>query len=568
MVIDETNELASLRRSATNWTNLRSTVIALAALANLAFLYWAFRRVRHAVAAREAAAAQLRTQKELLEVTLASIGDAVIVSDVHARITFMNHEAQRLTGWSQAEAANLDTSRVFNIINEETRDPVPNPIERVLREGMVVGLPPHTVLICKEKQEIPIDDSGAPIRQIGGPLQGAVLVFRDFSAHRLAEKNLIESKKQLEVAHQSKDRFLAMLSHELRTPLTPVLTTLSAWEAADLPDEIMPEVRMLRRNIELEARLIDDLLDINRIITGKLALSREPADVHNLLDSVARMYQSEIHAKRISLNIKLDAKSFHVSGDPARLQQVFWNILKNAVKFTPEGKSIEITTKNTDNQIILLFRDTGIGMSSQTLEQIFIPFQQGPQDQVRTFGGLGLGMAIAKALLDAQNGQITAASDGPDLGSTFTISLPCIAAPSSQPASIASSDGPPKRALKILLVEDHSDTAEAISRLLRGKGHRVQSANSLASALALVRSDSFDVMLSDIGLPDGTGIDLIREVRTLSSMPAVALSGFGMEDDVSRCVEAGFSAHLTKPINFQRLELTLQRTVTAEAHSS
>lgn len=559
-ISNETVELALLRRSAARWSNYRTLVIALAALANLAFLYWAYRRVRREIAARQKAADETARQKDLLNVTLASIGDAVIVTDIDARITFMNQEAQRLTGWSADEAKTASLAQVFNIVNEETRQTVANPIEKVLREGVVTGLPNHTILIRKDGSEVPIDDSGAPVREPGGPARGAVLVFRDFSAHRQGEQELLESKAQLEEANQSKDRFLAMLSHELRTPLMPVLTTLSAWESADLPPHLFPEIQMLRRNVELEAKLIDDLLDLNRIITGKLALHREPTDVHGLLHDVAGMYQSEIHSKRVSLSMRLQAERSYVSADPARLQQVFWNILKNAVKFTPEGGRIEITSYTMDDRLVLNFKDNGIGMTPQTLDKIFIPFQQGTETINRSFGGLGLGMAIAKALVDAQGGSITAASDGLGDGSTFTISLPLVEMPAAHQAASHDGDSAPHRPLNILLVEDHLDTAEALSRLLRGKGHHVHTAGSMAAALDLASQEAFDIVLSDIGLPDGTGIDLLRALRRHSQIPAVALTGYGMEEDINRCTEAGFAAHLTKPVNFQRLELTLQRT--------
>jgi PAS domain S-box-containing protein len=559
-VSNETIDLAMLHQSSARWSNYRTLVIALAALLNLAFLYWAYRKVRREIAARQAAADETARQKDLLNVTLGSIGDAVIVTDPQARITFMNQEAQRLTGWSAADAMAASLAQVFNIVNEETRQAVANPIEKVLREGVVAGLPNHTVLIRRDGTQIPIDDSGAPVRETGGPIRGAVLVFRDFSAHRQAEQNLLASKSQLEEANQSKDRFLAMLSHELRTPLMPVLTTLSAWESADLPPHLFPEIQMLRRNVELEAKLIDDLLDLNRIITGKLALHQEPADVHGLLHDVAGMYQSEIHSKRVSLSMRLEAGRTYVSADPGRLQQVFWNILKNAVKFTPEGGHIEITSDTLDNHLVLSFKDDDIGMTCQALGKIFVPFQQGTETIHRSYGGLGLGMAIAKALVDAQGGSISAASDGPGCGSTFTLSLPLVEMPARDHAASHDGEGAPYRSLNILLVEDHQDTADALARLLRGKGHRVQIAGSVAAALRLASEEPFDIVLSDIGLPDGTGIDLIRALRLHRTIPAIALTGYGMEDDVQRCSEAGFAAHLTKPVNFQRLETTLQRT--------
>jgi PAS domain S-box-containing protein len=555
-------QLADLRHAADRWTMYRSIIFVLCAAANLAFIAWTFGRVRREIAGRTEAAAEAARQSDLLAVTLASIGDAVIVTDTAARINFMNQEAQRLTGWDLADARGVDLARVFRIINEDTRQTVESPVEKVLRIGGIVGLANHTLLITKDGREIPIDDSGAPIRAPGGPIRGVVLVFRDFSEHKAAETKLRDSKAELELANQAKDRFMATLSHELRTPLMPVLTMLSAWEAGNgLSPAQRGDIQMMRRNVELEARLIDDLLDLTRITKGKLIFNPEAVDVNALVTGVTEMYQSEVHTKRLALSMRLDAQRNYVSADPARLHQVFWNILKNAVKFTPEGGRIEIATANREaDGITVEFKDSGIGMSPRTLENLFVPFQQGAESITENYGGLGLGMAIAKALVDAQGGTIAAASEGMGRGSCFKVSLPSIETPATIQAPASSRDGAARRELKILLVEDHEDTADVISRLLRGKGHRVQSANSVASALHLARTEAFDIMLSDIGLPDGTGIDLIQQLRQHTKLPAVALTGFGMEEDVARCVEAGFAAHLTKPVNFQRLELMLQQT--------
>ena len=531
-------------------------------LLNLAFLAWAYRRIKREIKQREIAAAQLLEQKELLAVTLASIGDGVIVTDARGSIIFLNEVAEKLTGWLSTEAAGQACEKVFHIINESSRALVESPVEKVLRTGVVVGLANHTLLIRKDNSEIPIDDSGAPVRDKNGNVRGVVLIFRDFSEHKKFELELIHAKEAAEEANIAKDNFLATLSHELRTPLSPVLTTLTAWEAsADLPPSLLADVQMMRRNIDLEARLIDDLLDLTRIVRGKLSLNPETADVHELIRSVGRIYQSEIQSKRLDTVFKLDAPLHHVFADPARLQQVFWNILKNATKFTPEGGRIEIITENTaSRRARITFTDNGIGMNADLLSKLFLPFEQGAGETVRRYGGLGLGMAISKALMEAQGGSITADSAGPGLGSTFALELPAMAAPVRQekptthPAASDSTTG-----LSILLVEDHADTARVMSRLLRASGHRVHVAATVASAIESAAANSIDLIVSDIGLPDGTGIDVIQTVRKTSSVPAIALTGFGMDDDVAKCRDAGFNDHLTKPVNLQRLELAIRQ---------
>ena len=294
----------------------------------------------------------------------------------------------------------------------------------------------------------------------------------------------------------------------------------------------------------------------------------EVVDVHELLRSVSGIYRSEIHAKRVKLAMSLNAQHHHASADPGRLQQVFWNILKNATKFTASGGQIDISTADDpDGAIRIVFRDSGIGMSQQMLQRLFQPFEQGAEDTVRRAGGLGLGMAISKALIDVQNGSIAAASEGTDKGSTFTVTVPSVPPPEHATDSNGDRERksrPQTRTLNILLVEDHADTARVMSRLLRRLGHTVEMSDSVAGALQLAQSGEFDVLLSDIGLPDGTGLELIRQIRQTNDMPAIALTGFGMDDDITKCKEAGFTAHLTKPVNFQRLEMVIQQVAMAK----
>jgi PAS domain S-box-containing protein len=538
---------------------------ALTTILNLGFLYWAFGRVRAEMRDRESAAQNLLEQKVLLGVTLSSIGDAVIVADTQGRITFLNKVAEELTGWKRAEAVGQPCTAVFNIISETTRKPVPNPVEKVLRTGVVVGLANHTLLIRRDGSEIPIDDSGAPIRGADQKLHGAVLVFRDFTEHKEVERKLKKAKDEAETANAAKDNFLATLSHELRTPLTPVLTTLTAWETdGELPEALHPTVQLLRRNVELEARLIDDLLDLTRIVKGKLQLNLEVVDVHQLIGHVAEMYQSEIRGRRLKVSMTLGADEHYVNADSARLQQVMWNIIKNATKFTPEGGSIAVSTTNDEmGRLRIAVNDNGIGMDSEMLKRVFRPFEQGDHQVVKRSGGLGLGLAISKALVEAQAGEIGAASDGIGQGSSFVVTLPAVPKPQNtgDGSKTPSTTQPDQRRYTILLVEDHADTGRVMSRLLQSRGHQVILAESVATALAAAATQNFDLLLSDIGLGDGTGIDLIRQLRQDrgADIPSIALTGFGMEEDVTKCREAGFSDHLTKPISFQKLEAAISR---------
>ncbi|HEY1686622.1 MAG TPA: ATP-binding protein [Tepidisphaeraceae bacterium] len=393
----------------------------------------------------------------------------------------------------------------------------------------------------------------------------AIIVSRHDEAcvRQQATASLAHAKEEAEAANIAKDNFLATLSHELRTPLTPVLATLSSWEARrSFPAELSEDLEMVRRNVDLEARLIDDLLDLTRIAKGKITLNLEVLDAQKVLDSVVEMYRSEINAKRITLSLRRQATHRFVQGDPGRLQQIFWNILKNAVKFTAEGGNIDIATRDDSNgHVQITITDTGVGMNQDILRRVFEPFEQ---ETAGRYGGLGLGLAITKALVEVQHGTIEARSDGPGKGASFIITLPCVNRPGATKLlspPVQSARHFTKGAYRILLVEDHVDTARVLARLLAVNGHNVTTTHYIAEALSAIRGNDFDLLLSDIGLPDGTGIDLIRQVRQDlgKKTPAVALTGFGMEEDIKRTMQAGFNDHLTKPVNFARLEQTIQR---------
>lgn len=413
----------------------------------------------------------------------------------------------------------------------------------------------------------------APVRDANGGIGKWFASCTDIQSQREA----IEERERLLAAEQSarqtaeeanraKDRFLAMLSHELRTPLSPVLAGTRVLEVMPgLPDAAQASVKMIRRNIELEARLIDDLLDLTRVANGKLRLSLEPVDVHEVIDSVLELFRSEIQVKQQDVHTAKGAKNHYVLADRARLQQMLWNLVRNAAKFTPDGGHIFVRTRDARMQIEISIEDTGIGIAPDQIGKLFNAFEQGSQRMTQQFGGLGLGLAITKALTDAHGGTVTAQSPGPHCGATFTISLPTVGAPAVEAADVPTVAAGADERLAILLVEDHADTAEVMAQLIRGLGHDVTVASSVADAIAATQGSPFDLVVSDIGLPDGTGIDFICTFRQRSQVPAVALTGFGTDDDVRRCLAAGFTSHLTKPVNFIQLEELIQRTAAGKA---
>jgi PAS domain S-box-containing protein len=374
------------------------------------------------------------------------------------------------------------------------------------------------------------------------------------------------ARQAAEEANRAKDRFLAMLSHELRTPLTPVLAGTRVLELmAELPEAARASIRMIRRNIELEARLIDDLLDLTRVANGKLRLSLETVDVQDVIDGVLELFRSEIQVKQQDVHVEKRAANHYVLADRARLQQMLWNLIRNAAKFTPDGGHIYVRTRDARMHLEISIEDTGIGIAPEQISKLFNAFEQGSQNMTQQFGGLGLGLAITRALTDAHGGTVSAASPGPHCGATFTITLPTVAAPADAPAESAPAARRAEERLAILLVEDHEDTAEVMAQLIRGLGHDVTVVGRVADALAATRTTAFDLVVSDVGLPDGTGLDFIGAFRERSEAPAVALSGFGTDDDVRRCLAAGFTSHLTKPVDFTELEQTIERAATAKA---
>jgi signal transduction histidine kinase/ActR/RegA family two-component response regulator len=370
-------------------------------------------------------------------------------------------------------------------------------------------------------------------------------------------------------ANAAKDQFLALLSHELRNPLSPVIAMVGELEAS-APDS--PEVRraleVIRRNVELEARLIDDLLDVTRISKGKLQLSLETASVHEILQRSYEICREDIAAKDLKIEFRLRAEYAYVEGDPARLQQVFWNLIKNSVKFTPEKGRIVIETLNpSPDRVEIRTTDTGIGIEADKMERIFNAFEQGQSSITRRFGGLGLGLAISKAMVGAHGGTIRAESRGKNRGATFIVTLATVAAPAAVagvaepkgPIAADSKRGQVKRAgPRVLVVDDHIDTCTGMKMMLERRGYRVTVAHTADQAAEKVRHAEFDLVISDIGLPDRSGYELMHELSTTKGLRGIALSGFGMENDVSRARAAGFSEHLTKPINFDRLEEAIQ----------
>ena len=384
--------------------------------------------------------------------------------------------------------------------------------------------------------------------------QRAALAIDNASLYKAAQKARAEAER----ANLAKDSFLAMLSHELRTPLTPVLTSVLALEQEeDLSSDVRASLQMIRRNVELEARLIDDLLDLTRISKGKVQLSLEEVDAHLLLRNALEICQADIDQKNLTLETDLAAEKVCLEADPARLQQIFWNLIKNAVKFTPEGGRLEIRTSNDDGQLRVEVSDSGMGIDADLLPKIFNAFEQGERTRL---GGLGLGLAISKALVETHNGTLTAESPGRNQGATFTATFPVMQNHAAASAASVPALPAARKSMRVLLVEDHEDTNRSLTSLLRRRGYDVQAARTVQSALQLADHERFDVLVSDIGLPDGSGIELMKAINSKNPIFGIALTGFGMEEDVRRSHDVGFRHHLIKPVDLDRLDSLLQQS--------
>ena len=391
-----------------------------------------------------------------------------------------------------------------------------------------------------------------------GWIYTAVVDLRERQRAETERRELAVKAEAARVASQAKDEFLATLSHELRTPLTPVTVAVSALERA-CADAGIPNRELfatLHRNLGHEVRLIDDLLDVTRLAHGKLSMESQLVDLHAIVHEAAEQVRAIADGKGVRLGVELRAARHHVRGDADRLRQVFANLLRNGIKFTPpRGRLVTVASQTHGNRVTVEVRDAGMGIAPQDHARIFDRFAQGSTTGSRD--GLGLGLAIARDIVQAHGGEIGVDSAGQGLGAAFHVRLACVAAkrvavttqPRSAPVVPAAASGTSKR---ILFVEDHSDTASVMAMVLQQAGHRVTLAESVTAALAHAQ-DPIDVVISDIGLPDGSGLDLMRQLRAQRPLPGIALSGYGTDEDIDRSREAGFQQHFVKPVDLLEL---------------
>ncbi len=517
------------------------------------------------------------------ETVVRGMDDAVAVLDGRARIVELNPAAERFLGLPRAHALGEPAARALAQwpALADRIDPIQGPIE------MTIDLPSATdgegpVMTCEIRVSPLV---GHPA--VGG---GWLLVVHDITTRRRSEadhaRSILEqaARAEAEAANREKDRFLATLSHELRTPLSPILATVAALlDRPETPEAIRPALEMIRRNVNLEVRLIDDLLDLTRVRGGKLHLKLELVDAHELIHRVAEICRDDLNQARLALVLELTARRHDIHADPIRLQQVFWNLVKNAIKFTPAGGIITIRThtggpatalngQHMPGRLVIEVIDTGIGIEPAALPRIFEMFDQGSAEATRRSGGLGLGLTISRSIVERHGGCLSAASDGPGHGSTFTVELPTASAPPRGGVPmiepIEETGKPSQHALRILLVDDNADTRLALSELLTRRGHHVQVADGVVSAAHLAAANPFDLLISDIELADGTGLQLLRSIRSDRPIAAIALSGLGSSDDLEMSRSAGFAMHLMKPIDLPALEAAIDRLAQTQPNAA
>jgi PAS domain S-box-containing protein len=535
-------------------TALASTVVGLGL--GLVLTTMVITLVARNLAARQRAADVLHAERERFRTTLTSIGDAVVVTDAQGRITLLNPVAQALTGWS-AEALGQPLEAVFRIVNETTRKTVENPVSQVIRLGAIVGLANHTVLIAKDGTELAIDDSGAPIRDAHGRIVGVVLVFRDITQRRGTER-------ALEDADRRKDEFLAMLAHELRNPLAPIRNaahTLALLGTGD--DRVRWVSGVIERQVGLMTRLVDDLLDVSRITSGKITLQRTTVSVREVLAQAVETARPLAESRGQALEVDVPEDAGWVDGDPARLAQAVGNLLDNAIKYTDDGGRIGLRARVEADEVVIVVEDSGVGVDPELLPHVFDLFIQADRSLERKQGGLGLGLTLVRRLVEMHGGRVEAASAGPGLGSAFTIRLPCLTAEVVEPAAPAEpaeAARPPGPARRILVVDDHQDSTDSLALFLRLRGHEVRTAHDGPTALDEIERYRPEVVFLDLGLPGMSGYDVARRVRMrtdLGPLQLVAVTGYGTDGDRQKTRDAGFDVHLAKPVDPRAVDALL-----------
>ncbi len=506
----------------------------------------------------------LREMQTRLAAIVESSEDAIVSKDLNGVITSWNAGAEKIFGYSAAEAIGRP---ITILIPEDRRDEEPRILERIRRSERVAHY--ETIRRRKDGTLIHISLSVSPVRDGMGRIVGASKIARDITEWKRAMREVELARDRAFAASRARDDFLAALSHELRTPLNPVLLLASNATGDDsLPEQVRADFAAICRQIELEAKLIDDLLDLTRVMRGQLTLQRRPLDLNRLVSEAIAPLRADVDAKRLALTCELAPNTKCVNGDDSRLRQALWSILRNAIQYTPAGGHISVTVSDLPgDRVAIDVADSGVGMDGRELMRVFDAFARSEhptEGERHRFGGLGFSLAVARQLVHLHGGTLRAASEGPGKGTIFTIELPLCDWREVRTLSTEKSinDSGESRG-RVLLVEDHAATRAVLAGLLARRKFEVTTAGSLEEARQMVSQQTFDLLLSDIGLPDGKGHELMRELR--ETVKGIAITGYGAEKDIAQSRAAGFAVHLTKPVAATALDQALATVLGEEA---
>ena len=447
----------------------------------------------------------------------------------------------------------------FSAVSDRDRGMIEAAVDRSLKSGEPyevrheIRRPDGSVRWVHQWAEVERDAEGRPVRMLG--------TCQDVTNQRQLEQALRDALEQLRVEGRRKDEFLAMLAHELRNPLAPVLSAVEVLGVGRPSDEVLASQReVVARQVRHMKRLLDDLLDVARVSQGKIVLRRQAVDLVDVLLQAVEVARPAVAARHHELSIQLPQRPLHVAGDPTRLTQVFANLLHNAAKYTDTGGQVTLEAVEADGQALVRVRDTGVGMAPELLERVFDLFTQDDRSLDRAQGGLGIGLTLARSLVEMHGGRIGAASDGPGRGSVFTVTLPLRAEPRLDPPPAGRDPARAHRRTRVLIVDDNVDGAESLALLLRMSGHEVTVANDGPAAIAAAHATRPRIVLLDIGLPGMDGYQVAAELRRAGlDTTLIALTGYGRDEDVRRSREVGFARHLVKPVDAATLESLLDR---------
>lgn len=486
-----------------------------------------------------------------------SSDDGIISKTLEGTITSWNHAAERLFGWTALEAVGR---HITLIIPEERHGEEGEVIARIRRGDRVDHF--ETVRRRKDGGLVHVSITVSPIRNASGTIVGASKVARDISERKRVDEEREEmlereraARAESEAAHRAKDEFLAMLSHELRTPLNAILGWAQVLgNARDDPDTVSRALETITRNAKQQARLIEDLLDLSRILSGKLRLELQPVDLVAVLSAALEALRLEAGDKGVEIRTHFDSSVGTVIGDPERLQQIFWNLLSNAIKFTGRQGRVDLKLERIHSRAVVTMSDTGIGIRPDMLSLIFERFRQVNTSMTRTHAGLGLGLAIVKQLTELHDGTVVAASPGEGRGATFTVTLPVMSdrlfhAEPREPRhpAVVRCEG-----IDVLIVDDDTDGRSVVRIILEQCGARVTAVGSAGDGLAVLRRRKPDILISDLAMPGTDGYEFIRQVREISGrrpLPAIALTAHASADVRIKALQAGFDMHVAKPID-------------------